>query len=288
MNEDRSLSKIRKLFTNSDSNINLFTSSTDIGVRRNGGRNGARFAPIVIIEQFKNMIFHLRDIEFSEFEISNRQKEEKDFELAQKAEIKNIGQKLNDQNLIHIGGGHDHIYPLLMALEKKFKNIYVLNIDAHCDTRNEEVSHSGTPFRDFDKNKNKKTNFKLIQFGVHLFANSPSTLKDLQNSSMQIINDPQDTTTLFNVLDKVNFKDSAFVLSLDCDGLSSDIMKAVSAVNHFGTSAQTMNAIIDRVKLIDAKHKSFGIYEYNPIFEDLSLSGARFIAHLLYKFSFTD
>ena len=55
------------------------------------------------------------------------------------------------KKIFHLGGGHDHIYPLLMSLEKtqNYKHLKVLNLDAHLDTRTDEFAHSGTPFRQF-------------------------------------------------------------------------------------------------------------------------------------------
>ena len=54
------------------------------------------------------------------------------------------------------------------------KIILIINFDAHCDTRVDDRSHSGTPFRDFDGVAKKP--FHLIQIGIHEYANNDMTL----------------------------------------------------------------------------------------------------------------
>ncbi len=286
MIEDRTLTKIRKLFIQDKVSNQIFTSSTDIGVRRNQGRNGARFAPNVILEQFKNMTFHESNLFFTQIEVANRENEETEFDNSQAVESKSITQNLNEKNSLHLGGGHDHIFPLLKSLETKFHKIVVINIDAHCDTRIDEQSHSGNPFRKFDLLKKSETEFNLIHFGIHPYANSPLTLSPLKYSSMKVIMDIQNTKTLFEELEKLDLKNSALVLSLDADGLNSSIMKAVSAVNHNGISAQVMSEVFNHFKKSESLYKCFGIYEYNPLYEDLSLAGARYLAQLVFQYYF--
>jgi formiminoglutamase len=70
--------------------------------------------------------------------------------MLRKVRVK-ISSNYIEQNIIHLGGGHDHVYPLLKAIETKYKKIIILNIDPHCDTRESEHNHSGTPFRQFLK-----------------------------------------------------------------------------------------------------------------------------------------
>lgn len=289
----RQLESIAIQFTDTNNEKTLFlTSSDDTGVRRNGGRNGSRFGPECILNSFKKMNHHLESASpFSIKEIAHQSNTVNSFEEAQDISAKNCLETLRNttaKNLVHIGGGHDHAYVLLKAMQEnsKIDNIVILNIDAHCDTRIDNIHHSGTPFRDFDSINNKET--FLIQYGIHLFANGKSTLEKLDNITEKhylfndIIEDEDFISQLFNSTPFPITKNTMIYLSLDCDAIESSIMSAVSAVNHQGLSLNHIHKLIQFVKKQNAQ-KIFGIYEYNPIFDDLSQKGSRSIAGLIYQ-----
>jgi hypothetical protein len=59
--ENRSSERLEKLFFNDPSALSLadiFFHQSDIGVIRNGGRNGARFAPKAIYSILKKLAWH--------------------------------------------------------------------------------------------------------------------------------------------------------------------------------------------------------------------------------------
>jgi formiminoglutamase len=58
-------------------------------------------------------------------------------------------------------------------------------------------------------------------------------------------------------------------------------MNAVSAVNPQGIEQNQIEYIMSLLKY-QAPHAHLGIYEYNPIYEDLSNKGAKFIAKMLF------
>jgi hypothetical protein len=75
---------VGKLFIQSDSYLHhcvFLTSSTDIGVIRNGGRNGARFAPKAFLSTLKkfSLVEKLIHYRFTNTEVGNIEEEEKDF-----------------------------------------------------------------------------------------------------------------------------------------------------------------------------------------------------------------
>jgi formiminoglutamase len=120
--------------------------------------------------------------------------------------------------------------------------------------------------------------YQLYQVGIHDYANSKSTLSPLTKTSMQIIN--------LEELAKINFPPDALIFfSLDADAIESSQMEAVSAVNHSGL---TIEEICMSIQAIQRKHpqqmKWLGIYEYNPVFDNLSCKGARGLAHIIYQF----
>ena len=270
----------------------FLSSPSDMGVRRNQGRPGARHAPECLLYQFKKLNHHLKTNSFSVHNISQQIAEQKDFEKAQEQDIEGIFKLIQkNPNFIHLGGGHDHVYPLLSAIEKldQFENILIINIDAHLDTRIDNKHHSGTPFRNFDEKSNKP--FFLYQYGIHNFANAPSTQTPLKNHKMFVSEISSIKEFKENdVLDKINQqcpfeidKNTFTLISLDCDALHSSYMQAVSAVNHHGIGLGHCLELIKATKSLKTK-LGFGIYEFNPIYDDIAGSSARSIAYLMHEY----
>lgn len=267
-------------------------SSTDIGVERNLGRNGARFAPQSFLSHFKKLT---RDDFYAEKswieqEVANEDIEKKDFDLAQETEANNIHQTLalakEKAQIIHLGGGHDHIYPLLKALSKDHKQIVVLNIDAHTDTRVDQLSNSGTPFRQFEEEFSGE--FHLFQYGIQEFANSISTLSPLKKGNtytllLKDINNSTKQSEFLTQLKKVVNSETAFILSLDVDALDGSLAPGVSAVNGIGLNADQLNSIFEITRELKTKKYLIGIYEMNPVYDSLSMKTIRFMTNWLYE-----
>lgn len=271
--------------------IQFLCSPSDMGVRRNLGRPGARHAPECILYQFKKLNYHLKTKSFSQVKISNQKNEIDNFEKAQDKDIMLILKEISrNNNFIHLGGGHDHVYPLLSAIDQlnEFDNILILNIDAHLDTRVDDHHHSGTPFRNFDKSASK--DFFLYQYGIHNFANSPSTQSSLKKNKMFVSDLFKEGFQKDKILDQIKqecpfqITDKTFVLiSLDCDALHSSTMQAVSAVNHHGLSLEHCEKFIEMA--CELNHlNAFGIYEFNPLYDNHAGSNARAIAYLIHQY----
>ncbi|MAX66411.1 MAG: arginase family protein [Bacteriovoracaceae bacterium] len=298
--KNRDLETLKPIFDrpkkHSQNSLHIFTAPTDIGVIRNKGRNGARFAPKSILASLKKLQNHLEIESIKINQTTNTEYEIENFNLAQNNQAILITENIQKNNLsqaIHLGGGHDHVFPFLLGIQnsQNFDNIIIINIDAHCDTRVDEKAHSGTPFRNFDQTCKIPTH--LIQYGIHNFSNSQSTLSKLDNITTDYIfyDDIRKKTDSFqtipkHILNNCPFEitsQTAFVFSLDCDAISSSTMKGVSAVNPLGLP------FIHLFDLLKEYQKTFpnfffGIYEYNPVYDDLSSIGSKAIASLLYKY----
>lgn len=287
----RYLDSIAAHFKEEDADFYFYLSPSDMGVRRNLGRAGARFGADCILTQFKKMNYHFDGLSFAQAIVSDQKSEMNDFHLAQDKEKESLKRNLiNTKPFIHLGGGHDHIYPLLSALDEsgKYKKIAVINLDAHLDTRVDDKRHSGTPFRDFDQVA--KCDFFLYQYGIHDFANSKSTQSQLANNKMYISALWPDKFTAKDFIQELKEQcpftldeDCLLILSLDCDALHSSIMSAVSAVNHNGLSLTHCVEIMQALKTLKTQTQ-FAIYEYNPLFDDLATSSARAITYLIQQY----
>jgi formiminoglutamase len=271
--------------------IILIKSSSDIGVTRNFGRNGAKYAPKALINTLKKFSSHFPINEFKiiEFEVSSEDHEKLNFKEAQDIEARKIQEIVLEKNqspIFHIGGGHDHIYPLLKAYSQlsPSSEIIVINVDAHADTRTDIESHSGNPFRQFSSTFSGK--FTLYQIGLQYFANSNSTLNDLQKHEMHILwrDELEQSEKLNRFFSQIFPKNDAIIIfSLDADALSGFEMPSVSAVNPNGLNLQKLMEIYDLyLKLIKNQKPIMGIYELNPVYDTSSGIGIRTMSCFLY------
>lgn len=275
----------------SEADILFFKSSSDIGTIRNYGRRGAGFAPEAILNVVKKLASH-NEQTWSDIEVAKPELEEEDFSHAQSEYAITLSTALESytkaQKFIYLGGGHDHVYPLLKALNTKSKKIKVINIDAHLDTRIDEFYNSGTPFRQFANEFDGK--FELIQLGIHDFANSKTTMNELGKAKEVVAtyDDLKHLTQNF-VNNRKLFErmipydhEALYLFSLDADALDAGIMEGVSAVNHRGLPYHFIEELLTYAQdVLRVKH--YGFYEYNPIYDNLSQKGARAIASLIYK-----
>lgn len=263
-------------------------SSSDEGVIRNGGRNGARLAPQSLLSQFKklNQNDKSQNYHFYEVEVSSSVEEKAHFheaQLQESARIKACLKNAPNAQVCHVGGGHDHIYPLLRAYSH-FEKIIVLNIDAHADTRTDEEFHSGTPFRQFS---NEHKNFHLFQIGLHSFANSLSTLSPLSQPMPTLwkkdVSNPALYEAFFQNLKAEITPQTLVIFSLDADALVGSEVPGVSAVNANGLTQFELKKIWNSYQSLVSHESIMGIYELNPVYDTLSMISMRTVAGFIYE-----
>lgn len=257
----------------------LLMSANDLGVIRNGGRRGAALGPKVILAQLKKFANHQKISELSLIDVATVA--QLDFTAMQEKSSATIKQ-VESQKIIHLGGGHDHVYPLVKGLN--LNNPLIINIDAHLDTRNDKLFHSGTPFRQIAN----EMDVKILQIGIHEYANIGQNyegikmdiidMKELRYKSQQF------TSTHF-LEDMYKKHDGDILFSIDADAIKACDMQSVSAVNHDGIPLEFLRMMIDQYQgHCSEKKQIMGIYEYNPLFDELSAKDARSLASLIYDF----
>ncbi len=267
-------------------------SSSDEGVIRNGGRNGARFAPQSFLSVFKKLSLAEgnKSYAFYEEEVASAYEECENFALAQEQEAHRILSALKTyphSRICHLGGGHDHVYPLAMALAESFKKVVIINLDAHADTRTDNSPHSGTPFRQFSQKYPGE--FHLFQVGLHPFANSESTLQKLEKGQMSILwrrelDDEEKYGDFFKALKAVVDEKTLVIFSIDADALDGSIVPGVSAVNAYGLKREHLLRLWQDYRKLGFTHTPvMGIYELNPVFDTPSLMSMRTLASFVYE-----
>jgi formiminoglutamase len=292
---DRDLERCQAKFKEATHySINFINFSSDEGVIRNGGRRGSSLGPVGLLNVFKKMASSSH-FSFKSDEVTSIADEQKDFDEAQKKSSKKIIRaldSLSSKKTIFLGGGHDHVYPTLIALESLHpdKKIIILNIDPHTDTRIDDFKSSGTPFRQFDEYTKK--GHQLIQIGSEKFANVESSKKSLKNLSQKIYSFEEIKMNTMNFKENIPYfskifgstknDEALYFISLDVDAIESSVMEAVSAVNHQGLPLHFIEDLFTYLNH-QLECRYFGIYEYNPVYDNLSQKGARAISSLIYR-----
>lgn len=283
-----SLDSLFTHFSPKKGEVLILKSSSDEGVIRNGGRNGARLAPQSLLAALKKMTLpeNFPYSSIAELEVADRELEEVDFSEAQKHEAKKIADHLTGSAgfVLHLGGGHDHIYPLLMSMRES-KKIIVINIDAHADTRADLYAHSGTPFRQFAQDY--QGNFKLFQIGLHPWANSLSTLEPVTGMSILWSSELSDEKRVKDFFKKITQEidhDSKVIFSLDADAMGGEIIPGVSAVNGQGLSLSQLKIFWAEYYSLSLPHSPIlGIYELNPVYDTVSSLSMRTMGSFIFE-----
>lgn len=299
--KERTQNNISSLFSKSheqkfkESLLAILTSSSDLGVLRNGGRRGSCYGPEAIIYQLKKLTTphapRIRNIDMKEVfpdapspSLSFEQLQTESSELIHKALEQWNGQQT--QGIVHLGGGHDHVLNLLCGLRKSLPSdsiIKVINLDPHLDTRQDSWGHSGTPFRQW-ANQDPKT--IIYQLGTQQLCNTRKNFEQMNNMKVLFLNELLKQTSLHSYLKRV-IPVSAhdfFILSIDLDVISYWQMPAVSAPNPFGLSFDQVLEIIQWYQQnVQQKYPVIGFYEFNPLYDHLSGSCAKWIATMIYR-----
>lgn len=275
--------------TTSPSGLTIACAESDQGVMANGGRLGSRWAAKSILSQLVKMAAP-KDCPYI-YRESICQQDQSLF-VARSNQSERLRALLaQSQKLVHLGGGHDHVYSLMQAINRP---LLVINIDAHLDTRADAWSHSGNPFREFSQTT--KLDFKLFQIGIHPFANSLSTQQALASGEMHILSrkacDHEGEVRAFwnKILSSLG-DDTILLFSIDADALAVENLKAVSAPNHNGLSLEFLHRQMNFYKQLCEERSQpqiWGLYEFNPLYDDVSGTSARVASGLIYEMLLVD
>lgn len=249
---------------------------------------GARFAPQAILSQLATLRSDPKMGKLISASLCDYASENENYQKAIEDSMTR-GQEVwktkgENTSVLHLGGGHDHIYVLLKILSQQYQKISIINLDPHLDTRTDDFPHSGNPFRRFIK-ENKKWQGELIQLGINPTHNSADSYKNILGMKVINYDEFSKKTKFFQnelKLEELLEKDyEILVVSLDCDVIESSLMEAVSSVSFKGIPGEFLRRQILHWREESAK-SILGIYEYNPLFDNLSNKGSRFLASIIY------
>lgn len=232
----------RKKNEYNDSGIVLLGIPQDIGVKRNKGRIGARYAPSAVRRELyklaapesfnKLSVFDLGDLRIS-----------KTLEATHERQIRVVEQIVRDnKKLVVIGGGHDITYPDFKAFSNVFSTCALLNIDTHLDVRESQQRNSGTSYRMIldEQLLNPRC---LYQIAIQPFANSSAYMKYVEARKVNMYTLDEIRRRTIGTIHKIIFNeikcDEIFV-SFDMDAVRSADAPGVSASYPKGLSVEEM------------------------------------------------
>lgn len=266
-----------KNFTN-DIKIGIIGVPTDEGVKRNGGRIGAKDGPDAIRTEFyKRTPFVVGKekspvtvpvFDFGNIKIGKTLEETHD-------RLSEVIHSLVSAKIIPIvlGGGHDIAYPNFVGFSKGKQTVGVINIDTHLDYRKAiPKRNSGTSFRQMlDQHQSPLNAMNLVEIGIQSFANSADHYSELIERgatvfSLRDVRTEGIAKTLDLAYELATSSTDSLYISFDLDAVNSADAPGVSASLPTGLTAEEFLTVAlfagkrRKTKLID-------IVELNPKYD---------------------
>jgi formiminoglutamase len=240
----------------------------DEGVRRNKGRVGAKEGPHAIRKALYKFsvpekvgyceLFDLGDtiVEGSLEEIHDRQHEI----------VKTV---LRDgKRMVILGGGNDISYPDCSALAKSSDDLLVFNIDSHFDVRQEDIRHSGTPYRQLlDGNQIQPE--RLYEMAGKDIVNSPEYRRFLDETGVHVYPLEELRTEGINAVFKDILESNEaknIFWGFDLDSVQAQDAPGVSAGYPIGLTAEEI-CYIAKIAGGDRRSRILELTELNPKYD---------------------
>jgi len=276
--------RVQPLGEKSPPGVVLIGFACDEGVRRNGGRVGAKDGPRAIRKALANMAWHQ---EHPVYDAGDVLCVGEDLEGAQErlAEVVAALIRARHRPLV-LGGGHETAWGTFCGIMEcqPDQALAIVNIDAHFDLRSADRPNSGTPFRQMaDWCTGNGQRFSYRCFGIARASNSMASFDLARELGAEWVNDCDmvEERLLGDAIEKlgnVAGKSSPMYLSLDLDVLPASVMPAVSAPAARGVPLETVEWLV-RSAIWTFNLKAVDIVELNPHF-DIDGHGARTAAYL--------
>jgi formiminoglutamase len=264
--------------------IVLIGFACDEGVRRNGGRVGAKDGPNVIRKALANLAWHQ---EQAVYDAGDVRCDDGAMEGAQSRLAEVVAESIRSGHRpLILGGGHEAAWGTFqgIAAAKPDATIGVINIDAHLDLRADEPGNSGTPFNQMAKwcAANDRP-FLYLPVGIATTSNTLALFDKAKELGVDVVNDLDCRTggQAYDRCDTFARSTDAIYLSIDLDVLPGSVMPAVSSPAAGGVPLDAVESLIG-VILDTGLVVAVDVVELNPRF-DVDGQGARVAARIAYK-----
>ncbi|MDO5655177.1 MAG: formimidoylglutamase [Flavobacteriaceae bacterium] len=258
--------------------------ASDEGVRRNKGRVGAASSPdlirkmLSVLPKMPSEVSALYD--YGNIICVGTQLEEARSE--QISVVKNLLAKKTYP--LVLGGGHEVALGNFIALNDRFKNIGIINIDAHLDMRIPHPdTNSGTGFYEMyrwcEQNSRK---FNYLALGVQKISNTRAIFERAETAGAHWVTADEihaGSKSGFDKLEAFVATHDVIYLSLDMDVFDAAFAPGVSAPATNGLTAFQVKNLIHRIFKY-RKVRLMDVAEFNPNY-DIDSRTARLAAHMI-------
>jgi formiminoglutamase len=275
--------RVQPLTTGCHSGVALVGFACDEGVRRNGGRVGAKEAPPVVRKALANLAWHHdRPVyDFGDVPCDGEKMEEAQDRLAD-AVAELLAAK---HRPIVIGGGHETAWGTFRGLKAATPQaaIGVINIDAHFDLRGDATPNSGTPFAQVARWCEEHAEpFRYFALGVSQQSNTRALFDKADALGVVYQHDfdlmPWQLEQVHQLVEMFAKQCDAIHLSIDLDVLPAGVMPAVSAPASGGVALDAVERLMNRTLAL-GKVAAVDVVEFNP-HHDPDGRGAKVAARL--------
>ena len=241
----------------------------DEGVRRNGGRPGAKNAPREIRRCLYRLALLGLPTELSLFDLGDTiiQPTLEETHALQRSIVWQI--IADGKRLVLLGGGNDISYPDCAALAQAAGQVMAFNVDAHFDVRSDQPCNSGTPYRQLLEQGFDKPDL-FYEVGYQPFSNSPIYAHYLQDRgahlySLQDLREAGVVEALQNAMQHPDGDVSLF-WGFDMDVVCAADAPGVSAPNPTGLRGDELCQIA-ALAGADARTRLVEFSEVNPAYD---------------------
>ncbi len=261
----------------------------DEGIRRNGGRVGAKAGPDALRGQLAKLACHCRD-QF--FDIGNIVCHDGELEAAQQQFAALLSQcHQHGLKTIAFGGGHEIAWAHFKGLAAHYPKIGIINFDAHFDIRplkDGKYGTSGTPFWQIKQHcQQEKRPFDYCCLGIQDIANTRSLFERARDWQINYLSAEQMAKESFAwqtaFLDEFMRGQDSIYLSLCLDVFAECFAPGVSAPQATGLSPWQALPLLKYI-VQTGKVVSMDIAELSPLLDQeqkTSRLAAVIIAELL-------
>jgi formiminoglutamase len=277
---------VKPLAPDTPSGLVLIGFVCDEGVRRNGGRVGARDGPRAIRSALANLAWHQsRPV----YDAGDVRCDDGDMEGAQQrlAEVVEWVIRAGHRPLV-LGGGHETAWGTFQGVvgAEPAAQVAVINFDAHLDLRADEPGNSGTPFYQIAKwCGHARRPFRYLCVGSAEPSNTRALFDRLGELGGEHIPDsdlfPWHRSEPRDYIAEFVRRAEHVHLSLDLDVISAAAVPAVSAPAARGLAPELVESLLDPL-LASGKIAAVDVVELNPGF-DIDGRSARVAARLVWS-----
>ncbi len=277
---------VKPLAPDASPGIVLIGFACDEGVRRNGGRVGAKDGPRAIRQALANLAWHQHS---PVHDAGDVRCDDGDMEGAQSRLAEVVASVISSSHRpLSLGGGHETAWGTFQGIvaAKPEARVGVINIDAHLDLRADEPGNSGTPFSQIAKwCERNKSPFRYLCMGAAEPSNTAALFERAADLGADWARDtditPWRLDVILETVETFALSVDLLHLSVDLDVLPGAIMPAVSAPAARGVSFEAVERLIEHALFL-RKVVSCEVVEFNPAL-DADGNSARTAARLVWS-----